>query len=255
MDNLKYREFEIKKQFLVIDAFNFLLIAAGASLKSEEENAFERITWGMTSKLKKLFPGYTLFACWDTPEGTNFRKEISGEQYKSNRTNHPKPLPIEDIIKMKDFFESKGIINVEIPETEGDDLIFILCKKLREQYPKSEIVIVSRDKDMLQVVQKGYANKLFDYSRKKEIEVPFYDIVMYKSLVGDPADCIPGVKGIGDKGAKKLISEAMVTGSLKLNEDQRKQYEKCLLLVDATKHPRFQQNVDYLNDLLKDLHY
>ena len=58
------RKFEIIKHYLIIDAFNFLLIAAGASLKSEEENAFENIAKAMTFKLKKLFPEYDrIYAC------------------------------------------------------------------------------------------------------------------------------------------------------------------------------------------------
>ena len=244
------RKFEIIKHYLIIDAFNFLLIAAGASLKSEEENAFENIAKAMTFKLKKLFPEHDrIYACWDTAGGTDFRKNISDDQYKSNRIDHPKPIDIKELLKMKKFFEKIGIVNVEIPETEADDVIFVLCRKLRLQDRKNDITIVSRDRDMLQVVQKGYANRLYDYSRKKNVDVPFYDIVTYKSLVGDPADCIPGVKGIGDKGAKKLISDYMVTGNLKLNETQREQYEKCRLLVDATLHPRFQENISYLNSL------
>lgn len=246
---IRQRKFEIKKQYLVIDSFNFLLIAAGASLRSQEENAFENIAKAMTFKLKKLFPDHRIYACWDTAGGTSFRKDVSGDQYKSNRLDHAKPIDIEELLKIKPFFTSIGIINVEIPETEADDVIYVLCRKLRLQEPKSEIIIVSRDKDMLQVVQKGYANNQYDYTRKTNLEVPIYDIVTYKSLVGDPADCIPGVKGIGDKGAKKLMAESLITGKLNLKPEQEEQYNKCRSLVDATLHPRFQENIDYLDSL------
>lgn len=249
METLRYKEFEIEKNYLVIDSFNFLLIAAGASLNSQEEDAFQNIARAMTYKLLKMYPGYRVYACWDSAGGTAFRKDKSDSKYKSNRENHPKPVDIKELLKIKPFFESRGIVNVEIPATEGDDVIFVLCKAIREQNPKSKITIVTRDKDMIQVVQKGYATNIYDYTRKKDMDIPFYDIVMYKSLVGDPADCIPGVKGIGDKGAKKLISEAMVTGNLRLNEDQRKQYEDCLDLVDATRNPKYESNIEYIKSL------
>lgn len=249
METLRYKEFEIEKNYLIIDSFNFLLIAAGASLNSQEEDAFQNIARAMTYKLLKMYPGYRVYACWDTVGGVNFRKEKSDSKYKSNRENHPKPVDVKELLKMKPYFESRGIINIEIPETEGDDVIFVLCKNIREQNPKSKITIVTRDKDMIQVVQKGYANNIYDYTRKKDMIIPFYDIVTYKALVGDPSDCIPGVKGIGDKGAKKLISEFMVTGNLNLKEGQRKQFNECLSLIDATKHPRYQQNLDFIKSL------
>ena len=160
METLRYKEFEIEKNYLVIDSFNFLLIAAGASLNSQEEDAFQNIARAMTYKLLKMYPGYRVYACWDSAGGTAFRKDKSDSKYKSNRENHPKPVDIKELLKIKPFFESRGIVNVEIPATEGDDVIFVLCKAIREQNPKSKITIVTRDKDMIQVVQKETNQKM-----------------------------------------------------------------------------------------------
>ena len=141
------------------------------------------------------------------------------------------------------MFKERGISDFSIKATEGDDAVFALCKALKEEHPLCENIIVTRDRDMIQVVQAGYARGIYEPVKKDFINIPDYPVTMFKALVGDRSDNIPGVKGIGEAKAKKLIANQMKEGKLDLNEEQLEQYERYLKMVDATKHPRFDENV------------
>ena len=120
---------------------------------------------------------------------------------------------------------------------------------MKERDPRSMIEIISRDKDLLQVVQAGYADSVFDYTKKASIPIPQYSVVMYKSLVGDPSDNIKGVTGIGKKKAEKLLSEYIVTGKLDLTESQLEEFNECRSIIDSSLHPRFEENLTKLKEI------
>ena len=234
------------KKVVVIDAFNFILIAAAAAFKHPEDSElYYHITSTMIMKLKKMFYNSEFYACWDEWGGTQFRKDID-ENYKKGRTTINMLKPSE-VAELKELFTSYGIKNISCPETEADDVIFCLCKILKEKGP-TDITIITRDRDLIQVVQKGYANRIYDYVRKTYIEIPWYDIVLYKSLVGDSSDHLIGVRGIGPKNAVKIITEYNNTGTLKLTEEQKEQFEKSRKIIDATLHPRLEENLTKLRN-------
>lgn len=141
----------------------------------------------------------------------------------------------------KSIYGGYGIKSINIPYCEADDAIFALSRVLKEKNPQSKITIVSRDHDLIQAVQKGYATEVYDPVKKSILEIPWYDIVKFKALIGDSSDCISGVKGIGEKSALKILS-----GKTSLKEDQKREYEKCLLLVDAEKNPQYESNYESL---------
>lgn len=244
-------------QNLIIDGFNFSFIGAFIGFKDESDTSEIKLSKtlnvldSMLSRLRGLFPFANVYACWDSPGGTVFRKEIDSN-YKANRPSE-RVLSYEEIGVIQHFFTDNDIINFSIERTEGDDVVFVLCKALAEAYPSSENIVITRDKDMLQVVQAGYARAVYDPVKKKYLEIPPYSITAFKALVGDRSDNISGVKNIGEVKAKKLLSEQLVTGKLNLDEEQMLQYEKCLRLVDATRHPRFDENLQAARDFLSKL--
>lgn len=233
--------------YCVIDAFNLTLIAAAGALKNSSTLPFEDKLYNILSRmldnLQKKFLNSKWYAVWDTPGGTQFRKDID-ENYKSNRSNSF--IDIKEIIACKSTYEFYSIENIEVPNSEADDIIFVLCKNLRENYTQSNITIISRDHDLLQTVQAGYANNQYDPVKKENIKVPEYSIVDFKALVGDSSDVIKGVPGIGEKTAIKILS-----GIQKLTEEQQKIFEECKNMVDATRHPRFFENYTYIKQLIK----
>ena len=234
-------------KYLIIDAYNFVLIAAAVAvnINNGEYTIGETVTMilkGMLKKLYAMFPEVDkTYACWDSYGGTFFRKEID-PNYKSNRDH--KLIDFQVVESCRSILSESVLncVNITLPETEADDTIFCLCKALREKDSGAEITIVSRDKDLIQTVQAGYANYIFDYSKKKNMEIPWYNITEYKALVGDTSDNLKGVPGIGNKRAIKLISEKIVTGKYDLTPEQYEQYENCLKIVDAKLHPKFEEN-------------
>ncbi len=157
---------------------------------------------------------YLLFAL-DSKEKT-LRCKID-PNYKANR-----PKPPEDLLKQLpiaiDWIKKMGFKSLEAPGYEADDIIGTIVKDAKQKNIK--VQIVTSDKDLYQLVDD---DKVLIYDPMKKIKineeacikkfgVKPIQIVDYLAIVGDSSDNIPGVKGIGPKGARTLLKEF---GSLK----------------------------------------
>jgi DNA polymerase-1 len=212
----------------IIDTFGFLFrnFYALPPLKSKKGIPTGMITGFMNfiASLGKDFPtDYVVFAI-DSKEDT-FRKEIYKE-YKSNRPEPPEDLKIQLPIAI-DLIKEMGFKMIEKPGFESDDIIASLAKKAAQNGIK--VKIVSHDKDMYQLI--GDNIVIFDPIKKIEIDKNecFKKFGVYpenfrdfQALVGDRADNIPGVKGIGEKTAAKLINEYHTLENIYENIDKIK---------------------------------
>ncbi|MHC4884923.1 MAG: DNA polymerase I [Planctomycetota bacterium] len=166
--------------------------------------------YGFTRTLREILsvhkPDY-IAAVFDTPAPT-FRKELYPD-YKANRKPPPEELigqiePIQDIVRAHriPIYAKEGF--------EADDVIGTLCRQAREAH--LEVVIVSGDKDLAQLLEEGV--RLYDprkdstttpeiFTKKKRITPRQLPDIM--GLWGDSSDNIPGVPGIGEKIATDLI--------------------------------------------------
>ena len=226
-------------KYLIIDCFNFTLIAYAVAKNSENPiDALPSILNSMLRRLERDFPFHVLYGCWDTYGGTFFRKEKNPD-YKANRDHTL--FDFKAVEAMDEVFAKHGVINIKVPECEADDAIYILCQILKEENPKNDITIVSRDKDLIQIVQNNYADRIWDVCKKQLIDIPNYSIVDYKCLVGDKSDGISGVAGIGKSTALKVLC-----GFKKLTEEQTRVFESCKDIIDTTRHPRFEEIKEYL---------
>ncbi len=162
------------------------------------------------SSIEKEHPeGYILFAL--DSKGKSFRNDIYPE-YKANRPPAPEELLQQLPVAIK-WIKDMGFKQFELSKYEADDIIASVTKIAKESGFK--VKIVSHDKDLYQLIDDDKV-VLYDPMKKVDIDEkrckekfgvePKY-IIDYLSLVGDAADNIPGVKGIGAKGAKKLIDE------------------------------------------------
>jgi len=143
------------------------------------------------------------------PRGGSFRNEIYPE-YKAGREAQPEDLRAQ-LPLVEAFCEAFRVPILEVPDFEADDVIATLV----EQAPEgAEVCIVSTDKDLMQLVRPGV--ELLDSMKGRRIDeaaveerfgVPPAQLLDLRALVGDPSDNIPGVKGIGEKGAARLIGE------------------------------------------------
>ncbi len=155
-----------------------------------------------------------LIAAWDASE-TTFRKELD-PTYKANRDPTPDDLrPQFD--RVRELLAAFSIPVVEKGGYEADDVLGTLAAQARTQGIE-DTIILTLDNDIIQLVEPGvrvymyrpYQRDYVMYDNEKVRERFGFDplqMVDYKGLVGDTSDNIPGVKGIGDKGAKSLISE------------------------------------------------
>jgi DNA polymerase-1 len=167
-------------------------------------------TYGFALMFKKLLAGRTPshgVVVFDAP-GKTFREERYPE-YKAQRPSMPRELVLQ-----KDDVERVVRAHrypvLRIPGVEADDVIGTLARRFREQ--GSEVIIVSGDKDFAQLIGDGVRmlDTLKDVTYDAELVrkkwgVPPEQFVDYLALVGDSSDNIPGVPGIGAKGAKELL--------------------------------------------------
>lgn len=232
---------KLMRSTAVIDGMNFALIAAWTNIKGMEGidpvEKYRNTLWSMLKSITSNLPHDNWYVCWDSFGGKDFRKEID-ENYKAGRNLSLPGIEFKDINDSQDLFDFFNIKSIRIPKAEADDVIHYVCKICKEKNPQSTITIISRDKDLLQTVQAGYASHQYDPVKKAYLEVPFYSIVDYKALVGDTSDAIPGVRGIGPKKALKIL-----TGAVELTPDQVEVFEKYKKMIDFTLNPRFEENM------------
>lgn len=169
--------------------------------------------YGYTSMLSRIIreikPTH-LAAVFDLAAPT-FR-HIEYEKYKATRKPMPNEL-VEQIPIIKELLCKMGIPCMELSGYEADDVIGTIAKKY-----DIETVIVTGDKDCLQLIDdstyvwltKGNMKEIVFYDADKLMEVYAlapYQIIELKALMGDSSDNIPGVYGIGEVTALKLIRE------------------------------------------------
>lgn len=188
----------------------------------------------MIRKLIKDFDIQHIVIVWDS-KGKNIRHEIFPE-YKATRQSAPLDLfeQKELIIQFLSDIKMAQLSEVGI---EADDLIASIAKKFNDQgYP---IMIVSGDKDLGQIVT-NESIRIFDAFKEKILDektlVEKYGFSLtklpfYFSILGDTSDNIPGVKGIGEKGATDLVKQFDTLDDLYTNIDKvDKRRTKELLL-------------------------
>lgn len=142
--------------------------------------------------------------------GKVFRHEMYAE-YKANRPPMPPELA-EQIPYIRDFVKYSNILCLEQQGIEADDLIASAAKRLTEQGKK--VVVVSGDKDLLQLVDDSVAmwDPMKDRLMDRQAVLDKYNVapenlLQMFALVGDSSDNVPGVPGVGPKTAEKLITE------------------------------------------------
>lgn len=186
---------------------------------------------------EKTYEPTHVICCWDMGSKT-FRNEMYPD-YKANREAPPEELiPQFDLVK--EVVAAFNIPNIGVENYEADDCIGTLAKLYSEN---DEVIILTGDQDMLQLVQpnihvaimkKGQGNyELYtddNFYEKKGIFPR--QVIDVKGLMGDSADNYPGVKGIGEKTALKLIQEYDTIATLLEQADSLTKGIRTKLLTD-----------------------
>ncbi len=201
----------LQKTLFIIDGSSCIYRAYHAIPHFTTSKGFPtNAVYGFTQTLRKILKGYSpdyIAVAFDT-KGPSFRHELF-EEYKIERPAMPDDLSLQ-IPYIKMVVDAFNIPALERTGFEADDIIGTLAKKYAGAGIK--VVIVTGDKDMLQLV--GDHTVVLDYTRdreygSREIEKRFgvepCHMVDLIALAGDASDNIPGVPGIGPKTAAKLI--------------------------------------------------
>jgi len=163
--------------------------------------------------LKDYKPEYVAIV-FDTRQPT-FRDKLF-ESYKAQRPPMPDEMSVQ-LPYVRRLCEAMRLPILELDGYEADDVIGTMSKKAAEK--KLDVLVVSNDKDMMQLVNSGVrilrtgsggmkADTIVDAEKVKEIlGVPPEKVVDLMALLGDTVDNIPGAKGIGEKGAAELIQK------------------------------------------------
>ena len=194
-------------------------------------------TYGFTTTLRRILetesPEYIAVA-FDPPGPTFRHKEF--KEYKATREKMPEDL-VGQLDDMREVVRAHGIPIFEVPGYEADDVLGTLTRQA--EAAGKEVMIVTGDKDLMQLV--GESTKLYNVFKPKvdlviqgleEVEEKFGTtpdhVIDVLAIMGDSSDNIPGVKGIGEKGATKLIQEFGSVESLleRIDEVKGKTKEK-----------------------------
>ena len=234
-----------RKRFILIDA-NSLIHRAYHALpslttkKGEPVNAVYGFLLVFLKTVKDLHPDY-IAACFDFPAKTFRHKEY--KEYKAKRPKMPDDLR-RQIPKIKEFLKVFSVPVFEKKGLEADDIIASLKTGASSGAKKIKNIIISGDLDLLQLVDKN--TKVY-FLRRGVKETIFYDekkveekyqglkpeqLSDFRGLRGDPSDNIPGVLGVGEKTAIKLIKEFGSLENLYSELDRRPPSEKVLEIAN-----------------------
>ena len=202
-----------KKTLALLDASGYLYRAFHAIRPlTAPDGRPTNATFGFATMLRKLLSQRkpdAVAVCFDRPERT-FRHEMDPE-YKATRASMPDDL-VPQVADVKALCRAMGLAVVEEPGFEADDLIGTLAEKGARAGLKVEVV--SADKDLFQLVRGDEIavwhpvhEKLLDEAGVAgQFGAPPGRVIDVLGLMGDASDNIPGVRGIGEKGAKELVA-------------------------------------------------
>ncbi len=203
---------EDRPRLVLVDGSNYLFRAFYAIRELTNSSGFPtNAIYGFTTMLIKLLkeqkPDYIAVA-FDA-KGPTFRHEAY-EKYKATRKETPDEL-VAQIPYVKEVIRSFSIPVLEKQGIEADDIIGTIA---RRQQTSMDVIIASGDKDMMQLVSPGITmidtmkDKIYDARAVRErFGVGPEKVVEVLGLMGDSSDNIPGVPGIGPKGAERLIEQ------------------------------------------------
>lgn len=219
----------------------------GSELEEMTQKINKKITNNLAGFATKIFfnifhkyikdnSNHRFYLIWDGKKGSSWRKEYD-EKYKSNR-DHSKDkfynCFLDSLTAEKDILDNYPVIQLGFLEAEADDLIYNLC----ELFTEDSVIVFSGDGDLVQLAQKFNNVKIWHPRNKEIVEVPDYDIVLFKSISGDKSDNIDGLYKYGEKKTMKAINENLCN----LTKKQLDTIEKNKILIDLSLNPNNKKN-------------
>jgi len=249
------------KTITIIDTFGFFFRSYFALPPLRNSDGFPT---GLLTGFINLVDGlrrdhvtdYIVFAL--DSKGKTFRNNLY-PAYKANRS-----APPEDLVKQLpvaiEWIREMGFANLAKEGYEADDVIATVAKYARDQGLK--VRIVSHDKDLYQMIEDGRV-VMYDSVNKKEITeegcitkfgIHPRDFTNFQAILGDSSDNVPGVKGIGQKGASKLINAYHTLEEIYANIDKCGTARTQKLLLESKENAFLSRDLyEMRTDIFKDL--
>ncbi|GGB27677.1 DNA polymerase I [Virgibacillus dakarensis] len=207
----------MSKKLVLIDGNSIIYRAFFAlPLLNNDKGVYTNAVYGFTTMLLKILedekPTHMLVA-FDAGK-TTFRHQTY-QEYKGGRQKTPPELS-EQFPVLKELLDAFHIPHYQLDQYEADDIIGTLSKKGNEE--NWDVTVISGDKDLLQLVsdnvtvnltKKGISD-VDSYTpafMMEKMEINPEQIIDLKALMGDSSDNVPGVPGVGQKTATKLIKQ------------------------------------------------
>ena len=206
---------------LIVDGNNLLKI--GFHGVKDFYNNGEHIggTWHFLNTIRKFLEETNfnkVMVFWDSDTNSSQRKLIY-PKYKMNRKSSPNDVEKTDSFnkqktRVKQYLEEMFIRQLEIENSEADDLIAYYCQISLDE----EKTIFSSDKDLTQLISEKvliYSPNLKSYYRFgdnikfKDCSIPHYNVMTFKILAGDTSDNIDGISLMGEKTLIKFFPEIL----------------------------------------------
>jgi DNA polymerase-1 len=238
----------------LIDGSGFIFRAFHAlPLLTRSDGTHVNAVLGFTNMLLKLLTevGAVRMAVVFDARGDSFRNAFF-PAYKANRDGPPEEL-IPQFALIREATEAFCLPQVELEGYEADDLIATYARLAAER--GEEVIIVSSDKDMMQLVRPGVS--MFDPIKNKPIGAPEVfekfgvapdKVVDVQALAGDSTDNVPGVPGIGVKTAAQLITEYGDLEALLARAGEIKQPKRREALTGFAEQARVSRRLVLLDD-------
>ena len=210
---------------LVFRAYFATMSQRMSTKEGQPTNAVYGFANMMTKALEIINPNYCLVA-WDTGDKT-FRHELFTE-YKGTRKDVDESL-ISQFPLVRSYLDHFVIKRLEISGYEADDII----GSLSQRFSDKKVVILTSDRDMLQLINEHVSVLLMKkgISEMEEVNLEVLktsygldpnQVIELKSLMGDSADNIPGIKGVGEKTAMKLLNDYQTLDGIYQHVDELK---------------------------------
>lgn len=221
------------KKIVLIDGNSLMFRAYYATaytgnLMQARSGLYTNAIYGFVNMMNKVIDSETfdyIFVAFDKGKKTKRHQEY--KEYKGGR----KPMPEEfamQIPLIKEYLDVLRIKRLETDEYEADDLIATVSSLAKSN--DVEVLVLSGDKDLLQLVDDGITVAL---TKKGITELEYYTkdnfksimgfephlMTDFKGLIGDTSDNLPGISGVGEKTAVKLLSEYSTLENIIENKD------------------------------------
>lgn len=225
----------MQKKLFLLDAYALVFRAYYALIRSPRITSKGRNTnaqFGFTNTLMDLLTNQQpshIAVCFDTHELTERHTDYA--DYKANRQETPEDI-LDAVPDIKNIVKGFNIPVIEMPGFEADDIIGALAKQAEKE--GFEVYMVTPDKDYGQLVSKNikiykppYQGNIHEILGPEEVckkwDIENVDqVIDFLGLMGDSVDNIPGIPGVGEKTAAKLLKEYHTLDNILANSDNIK---------------------------------